>query len=87
VQGILVIRCGHTGVWAGVRRNSPTGYLGGTGRCSTVCPKGTAVGQGLTSGEVSTQVANKWHNAAPAILECCKTKKGAGLTRRFPTRR
>jgi hypothetical protein len=79
-----MIRCGHTDVWAGVRRESPTWYLGGAGRCSTVCPKGTAVGQGLTGGEVSTRMANKRHNAALAILGCCKDKERSGLDPKIP---
>jgi hypothetical protein len=32
------------------------------GRCSMICPNGTAVGQWLAGGEASTWVANKRHD-------------------------
>jgi hypothetical protein len=53
--------------------------FGRGGRCSTLCPKGTTVGQGLAGGEVGTRAVNKRHNAALVILRGCKGKERIGF--------
>jgi hypothetical protein len=68
-------------------KEKPYWILGRAGKCLTVCPKGTAVGQGLVGGEVSTW----WPTSGTSRLRWSKgatrTKKGAGLTPGFLARR
>jgi epoxyqueuosine reductase QueG len=74
---MLALRVDGAATWAAISHLQPKWLphvAGHTGsgqicrRCSTLCPKGAVVGQGLADGEVGTRVVNKRHDAAPVIL-------------------